>query len=101
MTWEEVIKRRKIIIPKKYGNKNKIKSIKEENKKLEKTLSTLESDLERFREYIGAKVSKDFPEVKEHFTKIIKEITDQISFFKNQIDDNKTEILQLEIGLKK
>lgn len=101
MTWEEVVKRRKIIIPKKYGNKQKIKSIKEENKKLEKILATLESELKRFREYVGAKVSKDFPEVMAHFAKVIKEITDQISKTKNQINDNKTEILQLEIGLKK
>ena len=101
MTWEEVIKRRKIIVPKKYGDKNKIKSIKEENKKLEKILATLESELKRFQEYVGAKVSKDFPEVKAHFAKVIKEITEQISKTKNQIDDNETEILQLDIGLKK
>jgi len=103
MTWEDVIKskRRKIIVPKKYGNKQKIKSIKEENKKLEKILARLESELKRFQGYIGEKASKDFPEIKAHFAKVIKEITEQISKTKNQIDDNKTEMLQLDIGLKK
>ena len=101
MTWEEVIKRRKILIPKKYGDKNKIKSIKEENKKLEKILGTLESELKKFEEYHEAEVSKDFSEVRAHFAKVIKEIKGQIGKTNNQINDNKTEILQLEIGLKK
>ena len=101
MSWEKIIKSRKINIPKKYGDKNKIKSIQEENKKLEKILVTLESELKRFREYVREKPAKDFPEVMAHFAKVIKEITDQISKTKNQINDNKTEILQLEIGLKK
>lgn len=100
MTWEEVIKRRKIIIPKKYGNKQKIKVIRKETRGLVDILVKLESEYKRFDEYRKSKVAKEFPEVRMHFIKVAEEIKGQIDEVKSQIDKNQKKVRELEKEVK-
>lgn len=102
MTWQEIIKskRRKIIIPKKYGNKQKIKVIKKETKGLVDLLTKLQSEYKRFDEYRKSKMGKDFPELRMHFIKVAEEIKGQIDEVESKINKNQEAVRKLEKEVK-